>query len=120
MNTTITLTYKGETYTLEYDKTSIKALENLGVDTLNILKKPISSLDAMFQCAFLKHHPRISVALVDEILKDCKNKADLLNTLVTMVEEVIEIITGEPDEEASKNVTWAVTPAKKPSLKDAN
>ena len=120
MNTKITLDYKGETFTLEYDKTSIKALENLGVDLMNILSKPVTNMDAMFQCAFIKHHPRISVAKVDEILKSCSNKTELLQALLTMVNEVMDIVTGEPDEEESKNVSWTVTEAKKPSLEDAN
>jgi hypothetical protein len=120
MNTTIKLDYKNETYILEYDKTSVKALENLGVDLMNILSKPVSNMDAMFQCAFLKNHPKISISKIDEILKSCKDKAGLLNALLQMVNEVMDIVTGEPDEEESKNVSWAVTTAKKPSVENSD
>ena len=39
-----------------------------------------------------------------------------MKTLIKMVNEVCEIITGEPDEDTSKNVSWTVVEAKKPSV----
>ena len=116
MNTKITLNYKGEKYTLEYDKESIKVLENLGVDLMHILSKPISNMDYLCQCAFIKHHPDLTIGTMNEILDSCPNKSDLMKTLIKMVNEVCDIITGEPDEDASKNVSWTVVEAKKPSV----
>jgi hypothetical protein len=118
MNTIINLDYKGETFKLEYDKTSVKALENLGVNLSNLLQKPISNIDMMFQCAFIKNHPETPITKIDEILSSCQNKTELVTSLITMINEVCDIVTGEPDKEASKNVSWAVSTSKKPSLKD--
>lgn len=116
MNTKITLDYKGEKYILEYDKESIKVLENLGVDLMHILSKPISNMDALCQCAFIKHHPDLTIEKMNKILECCPNKSELMKVLIQMVNEVCDIITGEPNEEDSKNVSWTVTEAKKPSV----
>lgn len=120
MNTKIELDYKGEHFTLEYDKVSVKALENQGVDLLNLLSKPVTNMEALFQCAFLKHHPDTPLSKIEEIQKSCKNKGDLLKALLSMVNEVMSIVTGEPDEEDAKNVTWVVSAAKEPSLQTKN
>lgn len=114
MNKTIELTYEGETFKLEYDKMAVKALENSGVNILNLTEKPMNNIDAMFKCAFLKHNPDITIAKIDEIFESCPNKMDLFTTLIEMVTEACSILTNEPED--TKNVSWTVTEMKKPSV----
>ena len=59
MNTKINLTYKGETYTLEYNRTSIVLLENSGFKIDEFLEKPMSNIELAFSAAFLKNHPKV-------------------------------------------------------------
>ena len=60
------------------------------------------------------------ISQINDILKSCKDKPALINALLKMVDEVMDIITGEPDEEESKNVSWTVTEMKKPSVEVMN
>ncbi len=108
MNTKINLTWKGETYTLEYNRTSIVLLENSGFQLDEFLKKPMSSIELAFSAAFLKNHPKLEQSKIDEIFKSLKNKNSLIITLNQMIRESYDALLEEPEDDDEGNATWEV------------
>ena len=108
MNTKINLTYKGETYTLEYDRTSVVLLENSGFKLDEFLEKPMLNIELAFSGAFIKNHKKISQTTVDEIYKKTKDKNALVKALHSMITECYESLMDEPDEDDEGNATWEI------------
>lgn len=109
MATTITLTYKDKSYTLEYTKRTVQMLESNGFSIRDLAdgRNRISLLEQLFAGAFMAHHSRdVKPALVEELLAHVKNKDDLFATLVTMYQEPGEAFMAEPDEDDEGNATW--------------
>lgn len=106
MNTKIELTYNGVDYTLEYNRAAVKVLEANGFKADEILDKPMTNVELMFQGAFIKNHPDVKLTTIEEILKGCADKSQLLATLKTMIDETYESLLSEPDKSESGNVTW--------------
>lgn len=103
MNTKIELTYKDVTYTLEYNRAAVKILEANGFKVDELLDKPMTNIDLVFQGAFIKNHPKIPMSTISEILESCPNKSDLLVTLKRMIDETYESLLKDSD---SGNVSW--------------
>ena len=106
MNTKIELTYEGVNYTLEYNRAAVKVLEANGFKAEEILDKPMTNVELMFQCSFIKNHPNVQLTTIDNILKSCSDKGKLLATLKTMIDETYESLLAEPETGDSGNVTW--------------
>ena len=85
MNTKIELKYEGQNYTLEYDRAGIKLLESRGFNIDEFIEKPMTNTEMVFQGAFLKNHPNIKLATIDEIFKACPDKTGLMQTLNKMI-----------------------------------
>ena len=107
MNTKINLTYKGVSYTLEYDRASVKLLEANNFDISEFLKKPMNNVELAFTGAFLKNHKKTPQSTIDEIYKSCPNKSSLVNALVRMIDESYESLFEEPEANEG-NATWEV------------
>ena len=103
MNTKIELTYKGVNYTLEYNRASVKVLEANGFKLDELLTKPMTNIELMFQCAFIKNHPNVQLTTISEILEQCPDKTQLLASLKTMVDETYEALLSD---DKSRNVSW--------------
>lgn len=101
----IVITYKGNDYTLEFNRKTVKRMEESGfvVDT----EKPATMITNLFRGAFQMHHKRISPDLVEEIWDAQKKKEDLLSVLVSMYTEPIAALMDEEDGE-DENPTWKV------------
>lgn len=108
MNTKIELEYQGVKYTLEYSRAAIKVLEQNGFRIDEFLEKPMTNIELAFQCAFIKNHPKVQVATIQEILNSCPNKDNLIVTLKQMIDETYESLLAEPEkqEDAVGNVVW--------------
>ena len=107
MNTTINLTYKGEVFTLEYDRMSVKLLENAGFVLDEFLTKPMNNIELAFAGAFLKHHKKLPQTKIDEIFAECKDKSKLVTTLSKMIQETYDSLLDEPSGDEG-NVSWEV------------
>ena len=108
MNTKINLTYKGEDYTLEFNRMTIKMLEKTGFKYEEFLEQPMTNIELAFTAAFVKNHPKIKQNIIDEIFNNCPNKNDLIATISTMINECYESLLAEPEEDASGNASWEV------------
>ena len=107
MNTKINLTYKGVTYTLEYDRMSIKLLEQNGFSVNEFIEKPLSNIEMAFEEAFIKNHRKTKSELITEIYNQCKNKDKLITAIVTMIQETYEAFFDEPEGDEG-NAEWEV------------
>jgi hypothetical protein len=119
MNTKINLTYKGEQYTLEYNRMSIKMLEKAGFEYDKFLDQPVTNIELAFTGAFVKNHPKIKQTVVDEIFDSCPNKNELVATISKMINECYESLLAEPDEKSEGNASWEVvdlSPKKKETV----
>ena len=105
MNTKIELTYKGVDYTLEYNRAAVKVLEAQGFKSDEILDKPMTNIELLFQCAFIKNHPNTQVNVISEILAACPDKSNLVASLKQMVDETYESLLADPEGDAG-NVVW--------------
>lgn len=107
MNTTINLTYNGDKYTLEYDRSTIKLLENAGFVLEEFLRKPMNNIELVFSGAFIKNHRNLSQTTIDEIFNKVKDKTGLLQALQKMIQDSYESLLEEPEDDEG-NVTWEV------------
>lgn len=105
MNTKIELNYKGIDYTLEYNRAAVKVLEANGFKINEFFDKPMTNIELMFQCAFIKNHASVQITTITEILASCPDKNNLLATLKQMIDETYESLLSEPEGD-SGNVTW--------------
>lgn len=108
MNTTINLTYKGDKYTLEYDRSTIKALENAGFVLEEFLRKPMNNIELVFSGAFLKNHRNLPQSTIDTIFDKVKDKSGLLQALQKMIQESYDSLLDEPEDGDEGNATWEV------------
>ena len=101
----IVLTYEGTEYTLEFDRKTVKRMEENGfvVNT----DKPMTMISDLFRGAFMMHHKRITPDKVDEIWDAQRNKDKLLSELVSMYTEPIAALMDEAEGE-DENPTWKV------------
>lgn len=103
----IVISYKGNEYTLEFNRKTVRRMEEGGfvVDT----NKPATMITELFKGAFQMHHRRIAPELVEEIWDAQKKKDDLLSVLVQMYAEPIAALMDEDAEEGEdENPTWKV------------
>ena len=106
MNTKINLTYNGVDYTLEYNRMTVKALENIGFNVEEFMNKPMNNIELVFKGSFLKNHPKVNTNVIDEIYSKCPNKAELVATLGDMIRECYETLLADPEEGSEGNATW--------------
>lgn len=108
MNTKINLTWNGETYTLEYNRTAVRMLEQSGFVLDEFLKKPMTNIELVFAGAFIKNHNKVQQKVIDEIFAKLPNKDELLVQLQKMIQETYESLLEEPEEGAEGNASWEV------------
>lgn len=109
MNKTITFEYNDNTYTLEYTRKSVMAIERMGFDYNEIYSKPVTSLTTLFRGAFLSKHSTIPVEQIDKILEEF-DKDDLLATLGAMyVETVNTLFDGNKENNSKNSIKWKVS-----------
>ena len=108
MNTKINLTYKGEQYVLEYDRNSVKILENSCFVLNDFLQKPMLDVERVFAAAFIKNHKKTQQTTIDKIFAACPDKTTLIKTLGTMINETYDALLSDEDENSEGNATWEV------------
>lgn len=109
MNTKINLTYKGDVYTLEYNRMSVKLLENSGFKIDEFLDKPMSNIELAFTGAFVANHKKVSQNTIDEIYARTKDKKTLIVYLQNMITECYDALLEEPDDSSDEgNASWEV------------
>lgn len=108
MNTKINLTYKGEKYTLEFNRDVIKLLEASGFKLEEFLEKPMINIELAFAAAFMKNHPKLEQSTIDNIYKNTKDKKGLIKVLNKMITECYDSLLEEPEDGNEGNISWEV------------
>lgn len=105
MAKTISITYEGSEYTLEYTRRSVEQMEKQGFDIREVLNKPMTTLPAMFAGAFLANHRFVKKEVVDAIFESLSNKQEFVQKLSEMYNEPIEALMDDPEDGAG-NASW--------------
>lgn len=104
---TITFTYEGKEYTLEYNRKVVKnIMERRGFNLSEVDAKPVTLLPLLFWGSFQMHHKGITQDTTDLMLERFKNKESLFEKLSEMYVEPANVLFEEPDEENEGNVNW--------------
>lgn len=104
----LTVTYQGVEYCLEYTRKSVEQMEKRGFVASDITTKPMTTLPALFEGAFLANHRYVDSKLIDKIFKTMRDKSDLIEKLAELYNEPIMALIEEPDE-AEGNASWTAS-----------
>lgn len=99
------LNHKGEKYILEFNRKTVRAMENFGFVASDIGEKPMSTLPALFAGAFQMHHRSLDKRVIDDMLYNITNKDEFISRLAEMYNEPLIDLVDEP-EESEGNITW--------------
>ena len=83
-------------------------MEKKGFIAAEVEQKPMSTLPALFEGAFLAHHRFVKKDVVDNIFAHMTNKGDLIGKLAEMYNEPIMALVEEPEENEG-NVSWTAS-----------
>lgn len=108
MSKKIEFSYKNKDYVLEYNREVIRIMERQGFNAEKFTEQPMTMVDLAFEGSFLKNHPKTTKAEVEEIYSLFKNKRELINQLIVMIQETYSTLFDDNEEDASKNIEWKV------------
>ena len=104
MSKKIEFTYDDELYTLEFNRDSVKKMEDHGFNIAQAENKVVSTIDALFKGAFEMHHSGTSKKKLEEIYDLFSDKTGLFEALVEMYSDTLKTLTEDNN---SKNaIKW--------------
>lgn len=103
----IRLTYKDETYILEFTRRSVQTMEKQGFKIDGLDEAPISTCSDLFAGAFLANHRLVKRSLIDEIFEAQNAKGALLKKLTEMYMETYSFL-ADTAEDTADNPTWTI------------
>ena len=83
MSKVLTIEHRGEEFTLEYTRRSVKTMEESGFVAAEVKDRPMLLLD-LFAGAFLANHRNVKRQKIEQIYDSCRGKDALLEKLVEM------------------------------------
>ena len=108
MSKQLRFTYGDKEYCLEYTRKSVEAMERKGFVASDINDKPMTTLPALFEGAFLANHRYIKKEVVDEIFSKMTNKTELIGKLAEMYNDPIMSLIDEPEKDEG-NLDWTAS-----------
>ena len=102
----INLTYGKMDYILEFNRQSVKTMENQGFILEELTAKPANMIPLLFAGAFIKNHRGIKRKVIDDIFDNIENRPELLEALMEMYAETLSTLTEGTTGEG--NVSWAM------------
>lgn len=103
MSKTITLTYEGKDYTLEFTRKSVERMEATGFDVNELGSKPMTALPLLWKGSFLAHHRNIKEYVMNKMFDELPRKEELFDKLTSMYVDTVDSLFDEPEE---GNVEW--------------
>ena len=88
----------GVTYTLEYTRKTVEAMEKNGFVAADVERKPMTLLPALFAGAFLAHHRFVKRDVIDNIYARMNHKDELIAALVEMYNDPLLSLLDEPEQ----------------------
>lgn len=104
----LNFTFGNKEYTLEFTRRTVAEMEKKGFVATDVESKPMSTLPALFEGAFLAHHRFEKKETIDKIFSIMTNKEALIGKLAEMYNEPIMSLIEEPEENEG-NVNWTAT-----------
>lgn len=104
----LNFTFKNTDYTLEFTRRTVMEMEKKGFVVADVEAKPMSTLPALFEGAFLAHHRFVKKDVIDDIYNHMTNKEDLIGKLAEMYSEPILALVEEPEDNEG-NVSWTAS-----------
>lgn len=101
-------TYNEKDYVLEFTRRTVTEMEKKGFIAAEVENKPMSTLPALFEGAFLAHHRFEKKETINAIFNRMTNKEELIGKLAEMYNEPITALVEEP-EESEGNVDWVAS-----------
>lgn len=101
-------TYNEKDYVLEFTRRTVTEMEKKGFIAAEVENKPMSTLPALFEGAFLAHHRFEKKETINAIFNRMTNKEELIGKLAEMYNEPIMALVEEP-EESEGNVGWVAS-----------
>ena len=101
-------TFKDKEYVLEFTRRTVTEIEKKGFVAAEVENKPMSTLPALYEGAFLAHHRFEKKEVINEIFSHMTNKEELIGKLAEMYNEPIMALVEEP-EESEGNVSWTAS-----------
>ena len=98
-------TFEDKEYILEFTRRMVTEMERKGFVAADVENKPMSTLPALFEGAFLAHHRFVKKDVIDNIFAHMTNKEDLIGKLAEMYNEPIMALVEEPEANEG-NVSW--------------
>lgn len=102
----VTIDYKDNTYTLAFDRDSVRKTEQMGFKTSAFNDMPATMFPILFKGAFLKYHKRVANKIIEEIFDNVDDLAGLLEVIVDMY---MDALNSMLDGEDTKNVKWTLS-----------
>lgn len=109
MGKQINFTYKGQDYTLEFNKRVVKAMENSGFVVQDFDKRTMNTMEELFKGAFKMHHRKLKEDYIEEILSHFPDRDALWERLIEMYVEPQTELFEEPDEDDENLIEWEKT-----------
>lgn len=101
-------TYNEKDYVLEFTRRTVTEMEKKGFIAAEVENKPMSTLPALFEGAFLAHHRFEKKETINATFNRMTNKEELIGKLAEMYNEPIMALVEEP-EESEGNVDWVAS-----------
>lgn len=105
MGKSINFEFEGRTYTLEYNRAAIQAMEKRGFAASEMGDKPATMIPLLFEGAFVMHHRFEKAERIRQIYDQLTNKAELIGKLAEMYNEPLEAMMDN----AEGNVSWSAS-----------
>lgn len=98
----------GVTYTLEYTRKTVEAMEKNGFVAEDVQRKPMTMLPALFAGAFMANHKFLKRDVIDKIYARLNHKDDLIAALVEMYNEPLLNLLEDPEQQDDEvgNLNW--------------
>lgn len=106
MAKTITLTYEKKEYTLEYNRTAAKMIQDQGFDPDQLGTKQITMVMLVFYGAFMMHHQNVKRAKMDSIFESLTHRMELTKELLDMYSDTANVLSDEEDGADEGNANW--------------
>ena len=105
MAKTITFSYKGTEYTLEFTRWTVEQMERGGFNISELGDKPMTVLPQLFAGSFLAHHKYMKRETIEDIYAHMTNRNELIGKLAEMYNEPMSALIDEPEED-DLNMDW--------------
>ena len=104
MAKTLTIEFENKDYTLEFNRRVVENMERQGFSIDKVESMPMTMIPMLFAGAFIKNHPSIKRAKLEQIYDELPDKSDTIEALLEMLAETYESLSGgeESDGETKK------------------